>query len=194
MSQSLNDFPSTGVNANSLQVVVGGGGQPPSTDSVNLQATCCSLSLINLHTAYFLNSEPPPQRDLPWPSFQLKQSHWPPPNAPAPHSAVFLPRDPPPLDRTWYVTLGVHSMTSLLQPKLPGQVWNLVLSPQDHQLQEQCFQVLSSQMDDMNEPSSKAGVCNLLCVNLIKLLNSRASSSDERGNINSPNLAGCQET
>lgn len=85
-------------------------------------------------------------------------------------------------------------MTSLLQPKLPGQVWNLVLSPQDHRLQEQCFQVLSSQMDDMNEPSSKAGVCNLLCVNLIKLLNSRASSSDERGNVNSPNLAGCQET
>ena len=85
-------------------------------------------------------------------------------------------------------------MTSLLQPKLPGQVWNLILSPQDHWLQEQCFQVLNSQMDDMNEPSSKAGVCNWLCVNLTKLLNSRASSSDERGNVNSPNLEGCQET
>ena len=53
-------------------------------------------------------------------------------------------------------------MTSLLQSKLPGQVRNLVLSPQ-YRLQEQCFQVLNRQMDDMNEPSSKTGVCNLLC-------------------------------
>lgn len=179
MSQSLSDFPSTGVNANSLWVVAGAGGQSPSTDSANLQATCCSLRLIDQHTAYFLNSEPPPQRGLPWPSLQLKQSHWPLPNASAPHPAVFLPRDSPPLDRTWYVTLDVHSMTSLLQSKLPGQVRNLVLSPQ-YRLQEQCFQVLNRQMDDMNEPSSKTGVCNLLCVNLTKLLDSRASSSDER--------------
>lgn len=156
------------------------GGRPPSTDSANLQATCSSLRSADQHTAYFLNSEPPPQRGLPWPSLQLKQSHWPPPKAPAPHPAVFLSRDSPLLDRTWYVTLCVHYMTSLLQLRLPGQMWNLVLSPQYHQLQEQCFQVLSRQMDDMNEPSSKTGVCNLLCVNLTKLLNSRVSSSEER--------------
>ena len=33
---------------------------------------------------------------------------------------------------------------------------------------------------DVNEPSSKTGVCNLLCMNLTKLLNSRVSSSEER--------------
>ena len=103
----------------------GGGGRPPSTDSANLQATCCSLRSADQHTAYFLNSEPPPQRGLPRPSLQLKQSHWPPPKAPAPHPAVFLPRDSALLDRTWYVTLCVHYMTSLLQFKLPGQMWNL---------------------------------------------------------------------
>ena len=146
MSQSLNDFPSTGVNANSFRVVVGGEGRPPSPDSANLQATYCSLHSADQHTAYFLNSEPPPQRGLPRPSLQLKQSHWPPPKAPAPHPAVFLPRDSPLLDRTRYVTLCVHYMTSLLQLKLPGQMWNLVLSPQYHQLQAQCFQVLNRRM------------------------------------------------
>lgn len=102
-----------------------------------------------------------PQRGLPWPSFNPKQSHQLPRKVLAAYPLSFL-RDSPLLDKTW----PLMGLCIARRPycSLSSQAgWSLVLSPRDHQLQGHCFQG-GGCTDWPNESSSKTGpaTCVLL--------------------------------